>query len=255
MPCTAAAAARGYKWYATNTVVVMCGDHGFALGENGHIGKHHLYDVQVPRTATQTFGSVHPYIPTPGGRPRPSPASGRPVPDQSLAFSPATSLRRQMRTSLGLTIPDSIAHDDGRQPRKFVSLLDLYPTLARLAGLPLTREEVDRLEGTDLFDSGNNRTLSELELALAGSSLGAPRRFPQRTYPIVENSRGHVVTETCLVAEDVRFVTFGDGRGGHSEHNLFLLGQDQPTESENVADRFSDSTRVLQKFVVDTSMR
>ena len=159
-----------------------------------------------------------------------------------------------MRTSLGLTMPDSIAHDDGRQPRKFVSLLDLYPTLTRLAGLPLTREEVDRLEGTDLFDSGNNRTLSGLELALAGSSLGAPRRFPQRTYPIVENSRGHVVTETCLVAEDVRFVTLGGG-GGHSEHNLFLLDQDQTTESENVADRFSDSTRVLQKFVSDTSMR
>ena len=136
-------------------------DHGFALGENGHVAKHHLYDVE-------------------------------------------------MRVPLGLRIPPSLTHDPnlGRTARNFVSLLDLYPTVIRLANVSMADVTSEGLQGTDLFETPRSQgEVSTLETMLTGTSLEGS--YPQNVYPLVEN-----------MANDVDFSDCTPGRNAHPQGGI-----------------------------------
>ena len=176
-----------YEWW-NNTIVIATSDHGFSLGENNHIAKHHLYDVV-------------------------------------------------MRVPLGLRLPPSVTERTGSRPRRFVSLLDLYPTLTRLANIQLDQTTIGRLDGTDLFESDPTLTNSKTQLAalLRGSGVGNATGYTQAVYPIVEEDGSE-----CLVLEELRFVrnTNASARQvpGTQElssssriHDLYLL----PTQLDN----------------------
>lgn len=168
-----------------------------------------------------------------------------------------------MRVPMGLRIPPSLDYDtlmSGMSPRQYVSTLDVYPTLARLANITLSDWTSEGLEGTDLFQEDTDET-SDLEEALAGTTLEGS--YPQLVYPLVEDDSGE---SECLVAEGLRYIRFltnSTGRGqwrGNDEKNLYHIPTevDSPyhcnfTEAHrgNLYHHHSDAEDVLDKYIHD----
>ena len=105
-------------------------------------------------------------------------------------------------------LPPSLRQSDpnaGLSPRDFVSLLDLYPTLARLAKVPLAEATAANLQGSDLFQPasvrGNSTSLAKL---LKGTSL--EQEYPQEVYPYCEMVNGTQEITRALIAEGIRFI-------------------------------------------------
>ena len=107
---------------------------------------------------------------------------------------------------MGLRLPPSVTQT-GVRPRRFVSLLDLYPTLTRLANVPLDDVTADLLDGTDLFEIDpveSNESINpttDLAKMLVRSGVGDASSFRQAVYPIVE----HKYAE-CLVMEELHYI-------------------------------------------------
>ena len=193
----------------SSSIHLSTSDHGFALGENGHVAKNHLYDVE-------------------------------------------------MRVPLGLRIPPRFTHDPnyGRTARNYVSLLDMYPTLVRLANVSIAEETWDGLQGTDLFAKSTSGT-SNLEESLSGTSLAGS--YPQDIYPLCENNKGD---SECLIAEGLRFMrmmTNSTGRGkwrGDDERNLYVIPEAADnskycnrTEIANILAYHDDTTTLLDEYM------
>lgn len=157
--------------YAKNTIVVLCGDHGFHVGEKDRISKLTLWEQ----------GSKTPLI---------------------------------------ISTPD-IAATGGKRCSQPVSLVDLYPTLVELSGLP----ERDGLDGRSIAP-----LLREPEAEWA--------------YPAVISLRN----DHAVRSKDWHYIRYADG----SEELYDNVGD--PYQWDNLANdaQFSDAKNELRKWLPQT---
>ena len=160
--------------HAKNTIVVLCGDHGFHLGEKNRISKLTLWEQ----------GSKTPLI---------------------------------------ISTPD-LAETDGKRCSQPVSLVDLYPTLVELSGLP----ERDGLDGR---------------------SIAPLLRDPETewAYPALISLRN----DHAVRSRDWHYIRYSDG-----SEELYDAARD-PHQWKNLADdpRFADTKTQLKKWLPQKSQK
>ena len=160
--------------HAKNTIVVLCGDHGFHLGEKDRISKLTLWEQ----------GSKTPLI---------------------------------------ISTPD-LAETDGKRCSQPVSLVDLYPTLVELSGLP----ERDGLDGR---------------------SIAPLLRDPETewAYPALISLRN----DHAVRSRDWHYIRYSDG-----SEELYDAARD-PHQWKNLADdpRFADTKTQLKKWLPQKSQK
>ena len=116
----------------------------------------------------------------------------------------------QMRVPLSIVLPTHVElalAASGRVARRFVSTLDLYPTLARLANIS-TDLVPHQLEGVDLYAPRDEPKIvlnlsAEVIQSAAASGARLPRVLKQAHYPVIDHGDGR-----ALAVEGFRYVAW-----------------------------------------------
>lgn len=146
--------------YLNDTIIVVTSDHGWQLGEHGEWAKYSLFEsaLQVPLIVS-----------LPGQR---------------------TGVKFEKRSAFELQSRNTSTSPSGRRISEHVELLDLFPTLTELAGIPIPPKCSASIHNVQLCTEGRSLVSSMLPLGLsnvvekinatmAKSQCPRPSKWPQ----------------------------------------------------------------------------